>query len=143
MPIYIRKKNVKIFKLYQNWGMTFSLILAYEKKKKVIFIFVFRFTNKQIQKKKTRNENLLMFSVLPFICKKYKKTRHENLPPLFVLRFISKKYRKTKKENLLPFGGQNIHSYLWFARWEKLLASYRSKNVLCLLFPFLMCFSYQ
>ena len=44
--------------------MTFSLILASEKKEKnVIFFFVFGFTNKQIQKKK-KNENLLPFFVL-------------------------------------------------------------------------------
>ena len=73
MPIYIRKKNVKIFKLYQNWGMTFSLILAYEKKKKVIFIFVFRFTNKQIQKKKRETKIYLCFPFYLLFAKNTKK----------------------------------------------------------------------
>ena len=74
MPIYIRKKNVKIFKLYQNWGMTFSLILAYEKKKnKVIFIFVFRFTNKEIQKKNDKRKSTHVFRFTFYLQKIQKK----------------------------------------------------------------------
>ena len=46
--------------------MTFSLILASEKKEKnVIFFFVFGFTNKQIQKKKEKRKPT---SVFRFIC---------------------------------------------------------------------------
>ena len=64
MPIYIRKKNVKIFKLYQIVEMTFSLILALEKKEK---------------------KNVIFFSFLVLLTNKYKKKKNENLLPFFVL----------------------------------------------------------
>ena len=76
MPIYIRKKNVEIFKLYQNCrnDVQFNSSPRKKEKRKLFsFSFVFRFTNKQIQKKEKQKS----ISVFPFsfYLQKYAKKR--------------------------------------------------------------------
>ena len=75
MPIYIRKKNVEIFKLYQNCrnDVQFNSSPRKKEKRKFFFSFVFRFTNKQIQKKEKQKS----ISVFPFsfYLQKYTKKR--------------------------------------------------------------------
>ena len=99
MSIYIRKKNVKIFKLYQNCRndvqFNSSLEKIKSKKKVIFFLFVFRFTNKQIQKnEKRKSTSVFRFSF--YLQKKYKKPKNENLPPFSVL--FAKKTKKNKKQ---------------------------------------------
>ena len=101
MPIYIRKKNVETFKLYQNCrnDVQFNSSLRKKEKKKVIFFFffVFRFSNKQIQK----NRETKIYFRFPFfvlLAKIYQKTKNKNLLLFSVFCFIQKipKKRKTK-----------------------------------------------
>ena len=66
MPIYIRKKNVEIFKLYQNCrnDVQFNSNLR-KKKKRKLPTSVFRYSfYLQKNTKKTKNENRLQFFVL-------------------------------------------------------------------------------
>ena len=91
MPIYIRKKNVKIFKIYQNCRNHVQFNSSLRKKGHFLF-FHFHFTNKLIQK--TKNENLLLFSVL--FAKNTKKRKTKIYFRFTFFRFICNKYKKTK-----------------------------------------------
>ena len=77
MPIYIRKKNVEIFKLYQNRrnDVQFNSSLRKKEKKKVIFFFFSFFvllTNKLKKIEKRKSISVFPFS---FYLQKYTKTR--------------------------------------------------------------------
>ena len=102
MPIYIRKKNVEIFKLYQNCrnDVQFNSSLRKKEKKKVIFFFffVFRFTNKQIQKiEKRKSISAFPFS---FYLQKYTKKRKTKTYFCFPFFVLFKKYQKSEKQKL-------------------------------------------
>ena len=99
MHIYIRKKNVEIFKLYQNCrnDVQFNSSLRKKGKMKVIFFFsVFRFTNKQIQKIEKRKS----ISVFPFSFYSQKYTKKQKTKTYFCFPFFvsfAKNTKKTKK----------------------------------------------
>ena len=90
MPTYIRKKNVEIFKLYQNCRNDVQFNSSLRKKESYFpFFFAFRFTNKQIQKIEKRKS----ISAFPssFYLQKYTKKRKTKTYfcfPFFVFRFI-------------------------------------------------------
>ena len=97
MPIYIRKKNVEIFKLCQNCrnDVQFNSSLRKKEKKKVIFffLFVFRFTNKQIQKIEKRKS----ISAFPFSFYLQKYTRKQKTKTYFCFPFFVLFAKNTKK----------------------------------------------
>ena len=101
MPVYIRKKNVEIFKLYQNCrnDVQFNSSLRKKKKKKLFsFFFVFRFTNKQIQK--IENENLFPFSLFRFTRKNIPKNEKQKPTSVFRFSFYLQKIPKKRKTKI-------------------------------------------
>ena len=105
MPIYIRKKNVEIFKLYQNCrnDVQFNSSLRKKEKRQLFsFFFVFRFTNKQIQK--LEYENLFPFSLFRFTRKNIPKNKKQKPTSVFRFSFYLQKIpKRTKNENRLSF----------------------------------------
>ena len=106
MPIYIRKKNVEIFKLCQNCrnDVQFNSSLRKKEKKKLFsffFLFFVLLTNKY---KKQRNENLFQLSLFRFTCKNIPENKKQKPTSVFRFSFYLQKIpKRTKNENRLLF----------------------------------------
>ena len=83
-PNYIRKKNVKICKIYQNCRNDVPFNSSLRKKK---LFFVFHFICQKIQKYKKRKST----SIFRFICKKYQKRKKPKSASVFRFSFYAHK----------------------------------------------------
>ena len=120
MPIYIRKKNVKIFKLYQNCRNDVQFNSSLRKREsRFLFFFVFRFTNKQIQKMEKRKST----SVFRLFAKNCKKTKNENLLPFSLFRFTCKNIPKNEKQK-----PTSVFRFPFYLQSKLILVSFISGN---------------